>query len=158
MVDEGSSIPAATTATTEHSVNERAPLLARWWPQSDIVANRTSEPRDLLMSERTFLSWVKCGVTLCLVAMLVSLNFRLNTQGKDGKVSHKDTPGSFVVSLLLCILGIGCFLVACIAYFQALKSYRDQKIKTYNARFLSSYLSILCVTLFGVSIYFMVTA
>ncbi|VEU20978.1 DEKNAAC101806 [Brettanomyces naardenensis] len=139
--------------------SELVPLLAHLIRNEDlIIENKTSEPRDLLMSERTFLSWVKTGTMLCLVSGMMSLNFRLDTsnEGDGNRGGHWATEYSFGISILLCLLGLGCFAVATIAYFQALYSYKNQKIKIYDTNLLAGYLAVLCVTLFGVSIIFMV--
>ncbi|QPG73369.1 hypothetical protein FOA43_000679 [Brettanomyces nanus] len=157
--------PALSIDQTENSnnmqlpISESLPLL--WFMQNNdlIIENRTSEPRDLLMSERTLLAWVKCGTLLCMVSALMIIDFRLDTTKPSNMGSDRGkriSKYSFAISIVLCVLGLGCFTVASIAYFKALYSYKHQKIQTYDITFLTAYLAFLCLSLFGIGILFMV--
>lgn len=151
------SAPEATTSLQAEPSESSAylPLLEMLVSnKNEIMQNRTSEPRDLLMSERTFLSWVKCGAMMCLMACLVIVNFRFETSKEDiGGLSPKY---NLFIAILLSALGLGCFIVSGISYMQSLHGYKHQKVTTYDSRYTTGYLIILCTALLGVNIAFLI--
>lgn len=138
--------------------SEEEPLLSHFIiPDDLILENKTSEPRDLLMSERTFLSWIKCGTMLCMVSGLEIINYRFTSMSNNEGDEHNwPTKYSMTISIILCVMGLGCFIVATISYFQSLFSYKNQKVQTYGPGFVATYLGFLCVTLFVICILFLV--
>ncbi|KAG0684000.1 hypothetical protein C6P42_005056 [Pichia californica] len=78
-----------------------------------MIDNTTSEPRDILMTERTALSWVKFSITLATIAITIVTNFRLDTSGNNsGGGNDENSPpwlpkfsyGTAILFVLLKIL------------------------------------------------------
>ncbi len=158
----GSSVNTANENTTSTSPQLESPESSVYLPllemlvanKNEIMQNRTSEPRDLLMSERTFLSWVKCGSMMCLMACLVVVNFRFETSGNE--VSGWSPKYNLLIAILLCVLGLGCFIVSGISYLQSLHGYKHQRVTTYDPRYTTGYLIVLCIALLGINLAFMI--
>lgn len=53
-----------------------------------IFKNKTSEPRDILQAERTFLSWIRLALTLALVGLAIAYNLTLRTKKEDDDTGH----------------------------------------------------------------------
>lgn len=91
---------------------------------------------------------------MCLMACLVIVNFRFETSKEDiGGLSPKY---NLFIAILLSALGLGCFIVSGISYMQSLHGYKHQKVTTYDSRYTTGYLIILCTALLGVNIAFLI--
>ncbi|CAI5755636.1 unnamed protein product [Candida verbasci] len=117
-------------------------LPSQGFPYSLILKVQSSEPRDVLQSERTCLSFVRFSTALFFTALAVLLNFKFDTSGnesnhdKDDNCYHKTY--SIVVSYMLLFLSSSVLVVSGFNYFITINRYAKLKISTYNFNNLST--------------------
>lgn len=120
-------------APTEHTG------LLKGFPYSLVMKVSSLEPRDVLQTERTCLTFIRFSTTLFFTSLGIVLNFRLGTNGKK----MAQTTFSKVVAYALLILSIATLLVSGVNYFLVVNRYAMHKISTTNA---TSFASVVCVT------------
>ncbi|KAI9488038.1 hypothetical protein BDB00DRAFT_850404 [Zychaea mexicana] len=77
-------------------------------------------PRDHFASERTFLSWLRTGMTLVLIGFMTLLDVRqLLAPSKGLPWSHEDVPyKTRIVAFVFIGLGLASILVSLVTYFK----------------------------------------
>lgn len=117
-----------------------------------------SEPRDILMTERTGLTWIKFSVTLATVAVTIITNFRLETE----KQSPDYTPPSWLpafsygVAVLFVLLSMATLCVGGASYVQSIYNYRMRRVNTFSFATALGFLLFVGLVLLGINIVFMV--
>ncbi|KAI5958875.1 hypothetical protein KGF57_002309 [Candida theae] len=99
----------------------------------------SSEPRDVLQSERTFLTFTRFATSLFFTALGIILNFKLDTSGDDKSKSQDERKSGFnhtkfsvAVSYLLLVLSLFVLVVSGSSYYITINRYAQHKIATYN--------------------------
>lgn len=125
-----------------------------------MIDNTTSEPRDILMTERTALSWVKFSITLAAIAITIVTNFRLDTSG-DGNNGENSpiwlTKFSYGISILFVLLSMATLFVGCLSYFQSIYNYKAHRVNTYSLKTTLGFLFIVGIVLLAVNIVFVIS-
>lgn len=128
-------------------VNEGASSTGKF-PYSLIMKVANSEPRDVLQSERTCLTFIRFSTSLFFTALGVILNFQLNTSSEPND-PNKKLPGfnkslfSKIISFLLIILSFSTLLISGINYMITINRYANHKIHTYSFNNLAT---VICIT------------
>lgn len=138
--------------------SEEAMLSGRF-PYALVMKVSSSEPRDVLQSERTCLTFIRFSTSLFFVALGVILNFKLHTSSDD-QDGGGDEPSrgfsnySFFVAMVLMSLAVITLIVSGIDYFVTIKRYAKHKIKTYNFNNLTTIFCVtsIIITLLGINI------
>jgi uncharacterized membrane protein YidH (DUF202 family) len=126
-----------------------------------IINNTGSEPRDILMTERTALSWAKFGVTLAAIAITIVTNFRLDTSGSfQSNPDPDDIPDwfstfSYRISILFVVLSIFTLAIGWVTYIQSIYSYRSHKVFTYSMKFTIGFLFVVGLILLAINLVFL---
>ncbi|CUM54725.1 uncharacterized protein AC631_04244 [Debaryomyces fabryi] len=152
-LQESIEIPESTIQTeiSEHedydheiSLSERLTLLGRL-PYSLIMKVSSSEPRDVLQLERTFLSFIRFATSLFFTALGIVINFKLDSSGKSGKKEppFNNSKYSTVISFILFVLSLCVLVISGVNYFITIKRYAKHKIETYNFNNLAT---VICMT------------
>jgi uncharacterized membrane protein YidH (DUF202 family) len=131
--------------------------------ESDLIIDNTnSEPRDILMTERTGLTWIKFSITLSAIAITIITNFRIDTSGK-GNDHYKDQKPpkwlpkfSYGVSILFVLLSMCTLFVGGISYVQSVYNYRLHRVNTYSFATALAFLFFIGVILLAINIVFMI--
>lgn len=125
-----------------------------------MIDNTTSEPRDILMTERTALSWVKFSITLAAIAITIVTNFRLDTSGDNDSGDRRSPPWvprfSYGVSILFILLSMATLFVGCLSYFQSIYNYKANRVNTYSLKTTLGFLFVVGLVLLAVNIVFVV--
>lgn len=124
--------------------DEQRPLLLRF-PYSLVMKVSLSEPRDVLQTERTTLTFVRFATTLFFTAMGMILNFRINSLGKPS-TGHRHPFSewcSTIILFILIILALFTLVLLGVNYMFAIRRYADHKIQTYG---FSNTLTAVCFT------------
>ncbi|CDK27561.1 unnamed protein product [Kuraishia capsulata CBS 1993] len=101
-----------------------------------IIENKTSEPRDLLMTERTTLSWIRFSTVLALGCCSVMLNYRFDTDSSDdgdngdGGAGSSHSAAKLTIGALFAALSLFCLIIPGYNYFKAVRNYATEKIET----------------------------
>lgn len=117
--------------------------MAPWhFPFAVDLKIESSEPRDALQLERTFLSFLRFSVSLIFTSLAIVQRFRLNTSGKN---DHFRPGTHFSVPVSFTLLGLAVFALSVSAfnYFVTVNRYAQHKIQThgvYNAA------TVVCMT------------
>ncbi|CAG91085.2 DEHA2G23760p [Debaryomyces hansenii CBS767] len=141
----------------EISLSGRSTLLGKL-PYSLIMKVSASEPRDVLQSERTLLSFIRFATSLFFTALGIVINFKLDSSGKSGNNKKRppfnsstySTVASFVLfGLSLCVL-----IISGVNYFITIQRYAKHKIETYNFNNIATVICMTCIiiTLIAISI------
>ncbi|KAK6456078.1 uncharacterized protein RJT20DRAFT_127860 [Scheffersomyces xylosifermentans] len=141
------------------SVSEHSSLMGRF-PYSLVMKVSASEPRDVLQSERTCLTFIRFSTALFFTALGIILNFKLDTSGVEETDPNPHHGGfdastySMAVSYILLLLSLGTLILSGINYFITIKRYANHKIQTYAFNNFSTVVCITCViiTLMAISI------
>ncbi|GMG18879.1 unnamed protein product [Ambrosiozyma monospora] len=131
-----------------------------------VVENKTSEPRDFLMTERTTLAWVKFSTTLLVSSIAIHLSWRLDTT-EMSENDGDDLPGGnggdemgdklkFGASLFFVIMSIGCVMLGAYNYFHSIYSFQRERIDTYDVKATFGVLLVIIIILMTVNVIFMV--
>lgn len=103
-----------------------------------------SEPRDVLQSERTLLTFVRFALSLNFTAIGMILNFRIETSPSEPDQGHfDDKKFNHAVSFVLVSLALCTLFISGWNYFRTVKKYSQKRIHT---RATSNTLMIGCVT------------
>ncbi|KAG2736193.1 hypothetical protein G9P44_000283 [Scheffersomyces stipitis] len=146
------------------SITESSSLLGRF-PYSLVMKVSTSEPRDVLQSERTTLTFIRFATSLFFTALGIILNFKLNSSGVDsddpGSGSPEHRHGHFnvstystIVSYILLILALATLVISGINYFITIQRYANHKIQVYSFNNITTVICVTCIiiTLMVISI------
>lgn len=153
-----------TRASSNHTKSALKEFADMLFETDFIIANTTSEPRDILMTERTALSWIKFSVTLSAIAITIITNFRLDTSGDGRNIGDgdKDTPlwfakFSYAISILFVLLSMATLFIGCLSYFQSIYNYKEHMVNTYSLKTTLGFLFIVGLILLAVNIVFVAT-
>lgn len=156
--------PATLGTSSSHTKGALKEFADMLFETDLIIDNTTSEPRDILMTERTALSWVKFSVTLSAIAITIITNFRLDTSGDGKKIGdgEKDTPPwfakfSYAISILFVLLSMATLFIGCLSYFQSIYNYKEHMVNTYSLKTTLGFLFIVGLILLAVNIVFVAT-
>ncbi|OUM51871.1 hypothetical protein BVG19_g1007 [[Candida] boidinii] len=142
---------------------ETARLLATWNAEL-IVENKVSEPRDILMTERTTLSWLKFSIVLIVASVAVFLNYRIETDESNSKIGDGNGNGNVrdstvyatTIGLLFATLSLVGTICSAINYYKAIRNYASEKITTFDSRITTVFFSVCIATLIGINIALMI--
>lgn len=116
---------------------------APWqFPFSVRLKIESSEPRDVLQLERTFLTFLRFSMSLIFTSLAIVQHFRLNTSGKSDPFRPR-TRFTVPVSFTLVGLAVFALSVSAVNYFVTVNRYAQHKIQThgvYNAA------TVVCMT------------
>lgn len=134
-------------------------LILTHFPFSLVLDITTSEPRDVLQSERTTLVFVRFATSLFFTALGIMYNFKLKTADDETSTTSKYTENqrsifSTVVSYLLIVLALATLIISWINYFVTVRQYAEHKIYTYNFNNFSTVVIVTAViiTLIGICV------
>lgn len=125
---------------------EQVPRTGKYFPWAHILEVSLSEPRDVLQSERTFLTFIRFSVSLYFTAIGMILGFRL--QSVNALVNHTNpnfnkNAFNHAISYLLIFLSFAILLICSLNYFKTVRRYSQKRIHTYAA---SNRAMVICVT------------
>ncbi|KAK6459960.1 hypothetical protein DFJ63DRAFT_321235 [Scheffersomyces coipomensis] len=144
--------------TTYRSVSEQSALLDSF-PYSLVMKVSSSEPRDVLQSERTCLTFIRFSTSLFFTALGIIVNFKFNSSGQP--IDDDNPRGRFnaslystIVSYVLLLLSLATLVLSGINYFITVQRYANHKINTYSFNNFSTVIVMTCViiTLIAISI------
>ncbi|KAI5962503.1 uncharacterized protein KGF55_003579 [Candida pseudojiufengensis] len=120
--------------------------ISKTFPYNLVMKVVSSEPRDVLQSERTCLTFIRFSTALFFTALGIILNFKFDTSGepdhdKHRRFSHKKY--SIAISYILLILSFLVLLVSGVNYFITINRYARHKIDTYN---FNNFTTAICIT------------
>lgn len=117
----------------------------RWFPALKVLEITLSEPRDVLQSERTLLSFVRFSTALYFAATGMVMGFHLRTSGKEHGLLPKLHNGVFnkVMAGILILLAFATLIISGINYFRTVRRYSQKRIHTYG---FNNATMIVCVT------------
>ncbi|KAK6204598.1 uncharacterized protein RJT21DRAFT_9727 [Scheffersomyces amazonensis] len=140
-------------------VNEQSALLGSF-PYTLVMKVSASEPRDVLQSERTCLTFIRFSTSLFFTALGIIVNFKFDSSGE--KTTPTSPPHSHfnaslystVVSYILLILALATLVLSAVNYFITVTRYANHKIDTYSFNNFATVICMTCViiTLMGASI------
>ncbi|CAK9437296.1 uncharacterized protein LODBEIA_P16740 [Lodderomyces beijingensis] len=111
------------------------------FPYNLVMKVTTSEPRDVLQSERTCLTFIRFSTALFFTALGIMLNFKLDTSGQEpaqpdpNRRKHpifNHSKYSKAASFMLLILALFVLVLSAVNYFITVNRYARHKIATYN--------------------------
>lgn len=130
---DGESIYLVAYVTSSHSGR---------FPYSLVMKITASEPRDVLQSERTCLTFIRFTTALFFTALGVILNFQLNY--KDEIIPSLRHPKySKIIAYLLMTLSLATLLLSGVNYWITINRYARHKIETHN---FNNFATVICVT------------
>lgn len=127
--------------------DERSSNRSRWFPQGHILEVSLSEPRDVLQSERTFLTFIRFSLSLYFTAIGMTLGFRLRSVGEPS--NDRDLPKfnttvfNHIVSFILIFLAFATLVVAGTNYFRTVRRYSQRRIHSYGT---NNTVMVVCIT------------
>ncbi|CAD1808359.1 hypothetical protein K4G60_g1003 [Candida parapsilosis] len=130
------SLTRATTIDDEENAR-----VSPHFPYPLVMKVVSSEPRDVLQSERTFLTFTRFATALFFTALGIILNFKFDTSGDDAakspdeedqKHNFNHTKFSVAVSYILLVLSLFVLVVSGSSYCITINRYAQHKIATYN--------------------------
>lgn len=114
------------------------------FPKRKSIPVSLSEPRDVLQSERTFLTFIRFALSLNFTAIGMILNFRIQTSDTT------TSPGNFndrmfnrAVSFVLVSLSLSTIFISGWNYFRTVRKYSQNRIHT---RATSNSLMVICIS------------
>lgn len=127
------------------------------FPYSLVLKVTSSEPRDVLQSERTCLAFIRFACALFFTALGIIFNFKLDLSGKTSKTPKNrflESTYSTVVSFILIGLALFTLAISGVNYFVTVRRYANHKIKTYSFNNLTTVVCMTSVvlTLAGISV------
>ncbi|CAX40100.1 conserved hypothetical protein [Candida dubliniensis CD36] len=137
------------------------PKVQSKFPYSLVMKVETSEPRDVLQSERTCLTFVRFATALFFTALGIILNFKLDTSGtpddnsgNNKKKYFNHTAFNSAISYILLVLALFVLFVTGINYFVTINRYAKHKIATYSFNNLTTIIGMtsIIVTLMAINI------
>lgn len=122
-----------------------------------IIDTTTSEPRDVLMTERTALTWVKFSMTLAAISLTIVTNFRLDTSNKNSiRPPYWFPQFSYGISILFVILSMVTLFIGAGLYAQSIYNYKNHSVSTYSLKLALGFLFFIGLVLLAVNIVFMI--
>lgn len=113
------------------------------FPYNLILDVTSSEPRDVLQSERTCLTFIRFTTALFFAALGVVLNFQLSY--KDEVVPRKRHPQyTGPIAYLLMAMSLTQLVVSGVNYWITINRYAKHKIATYN---FNNFVTVVCMTI-----------
>lgn len=148
IASEDDSVVNYVPEQLEDPVSEDRPALPqkKFFPLTHILEITLSEPRDVLTSERTFLSFVRFAISLYFIAIGMILGFRVRSAGKPlpgGDRGFNEGLFNHFVSYLLIFLSFAILLVCAFSYFNTVRRLSQKRIHTYAA---SNTVMVACVS------------
>lgn len=122
-------------------------------PSHHVMKVSSSEPRDALQLERTFLTFVRFASALFFTALGIAVNFRFQTAASGGDRAGKTTY-STVVSFVLLALSLAVLAVSGVSYAVTINRYAAHKIHNFgfnNATVVVCFTAVV-LTLIGISV------
>lgn len=119
--------------------------VSRWQvPFGLTLKVESSEPRDVLQLERTFLTFLRFSTSLLFTALVVFQHFRLDTSGQD---DPNPTSNRFSAPVAFCLVGLGVFALAISAvnYFNTVDRYARHKIRIHSVHNRSTVVCMSCI-------------
>ena len=120
------------------------------FPYNLVMKVTTSEPRDVLQSERTCLTFIRFSTALFFTALGIILGFKLDTSGKTpnstpdkGNPIFSHSKFSKAASFILLVLALFVLILSAVNYFITIHRYAKRKIETYNFNNLTT---VICMT------------
>lgn len=131
--------------------------IPRWFPRSHILEVLLSEPRDVLQSERTLLSFVRFAAALYFTAVGMILGFKLqSSEDKTGGSGPQFRSRTYthVISMILIVLALSTLIVSAVNYFKTVRRYSQRRIHTYGTNNLTLMICVTAVviTLVGINV------
>ncbi|KAI5968226.1 hypothetical protein CANMA_002442 [Candida margitis] len=139
-LDSSNTVTRRLTRTATIDDEENAHVSSHF-PYSLIMKVVSSEPRDVLQSERTFLTFTRFATALFFTALGIILNFKFDTSGDSTKNSPSEagpkhrfnhTKYSVAVSYILLVLSLFVLVFSGLSYYVTINRYAQHKIATYN--------------------------
>lgn len=130
----------------------------KWFPRSHVLDVTLSEPRDVLQSERTLLTFVRFTTSLYFTAIGMILGFRLQSAGEPttepSLPNFNDSLFNRIISFLLISLAFATLVMSGINYFRTVRRYSQKRIHTYgfNNTTMMICVTAIVVTLIGINI------
>ncbi|KAL6454414.1 hypothetical protein SBY92_003879 [Candida maltosa Xu316] len=127
----------------------------------------TSEPRDVLQSERTCLTFVRFSTALFFTALGIILNFKLDTSGElhdpddnKRKKYFNHTAFNTAISYVLLVLALFVLGVTGVNYFITIDRYAKHKIATYSFNNLPTIIGLtgVIITLMAINVTMLIEA
>ncbi|KAI5954438.1 hypothetical protein KGF54_002213 [Candida jiufengensis] len=121
--------------------------ISPFFPYNLVMKVVSSEPRDVLQSERTCLTFIRFSTALFFTALGIILNFKFDTSGdskdenKHRRFSHRKY--SIAISYILLILSFLVLVVSGVNYFITIRRYARHKIYTYS---FNNFTTAICIT------------
>lgn len=117
----------------------------RFIPKLKVLEITLSEPRDVLQSERTLLSFVRFSTSLYFAATGMIMGFHLRTSGKEHHHLPNFQSGVFnrVMAAILILLAFATLVISGVNYFRTVRRYSQKRIHTYG---FNNVTMIVCVT------------
>lgn len=115
-----------------------------------IIKNTASEPRDVLMTERTAFSWIKFALSLSVIAVAVITDFRVPSKDRSSG-SGSDNFSLLAVAIVFICLSLGCLFFSAFGYFQMVRNYDLHKVTVLKFEYSMLYLFIMCVVVIGIN-------
>lgn len=141
----------------EHSLATTTPGKYWWMPKLRVLEITLSEPRDVLQSERTLLSFVRFSTSLYFAATGMIMGFHLRSSGeKDHTHLPNFNNGLFnkIIAAILIGLAFATLVLSGINYFRTVRRYSQKRIHTYGFNNLTMVICVTAVvlTLIGINI------
>lgn len=129
----------------------------KYFPRSHILDITLSEPRDVLTSERTFLTFVRFSISLYFVAIGMILGFRLRSvdiPARERQPGFNDRLFNHLMSYLLIFLSFAILMVCSFNYFTTVRRLSQKRIHTYavSNKLMVGCVSAMVVTLIAINI------
>ncbi|KAF3989449.1 hypothetical protein FT663_03340 [Candidozyma haemuli var. vulneris] len=143
---------ASQPATVQEPESKRR----TWFGLPKVLDVTSSEPRDVLQSERTLLAFVRFSTSLYFAATGMIMGFHLRTSGKE----HKHLPNfnnnlfNKITAAILIVLAFSTLIISGINYFRTVRRYSQHRIHTYGFNNITMILCVtaVVVTLIGINI------
>lgn len=117
-----------------------------------VIHNTNSEPRDVLMTERTAFSWMKFSLSLSVISIAVITDFRFpHGNGDEDNAPNGSTFNLMAVAIVFISLSLGCIFFGAYGYFQMVRGYDLHKVKVLKFEYSMLYLFIMCVVIIGIN-------
>lgn len=142
----------------ENGPDQGPPPPKHWFPRANILEISLSEPRDILQSERTLLTFVRFTTSLYFTAIGMILGFRLRSSGEPTleptTPNFNDSLFNRIVSFTLIALAFATLILSGVNYFRTVRRYSQKRIHTYgfNNATMVICVTAIVVTLIGINV------
>lgn len=153
----GNEVALFHPSVSEELTASRKKLGSTWLAHLRVLEITLSEPRDVLQSERTLLSFVRFSCSLYFAATGMIMGFHLRSSGeKDHRHLPNFNNGSFnkIMSSLLIALAFATLVLSGINYFRIVRRYSQKRIHTYgfNDATMIACVTAVVLTLIGINV------